>query len=53
LPVKIKLTNGLITRSNKVLNLEQELRGEGAIITENRSVFVRIFENVINPLLRE
>jgi multidrug resistance efflux pump len=53
LPVKIKLTNGLITRSGKVLKLEQELRGEGAIITENRSVFVRIFENVIKPLLQE
>ncbi len=53
LPVKIKLTNGLITRSDKVLKLEQELRGEGAIITEDRSVFVRIFENVIKPLLQE
>jgi multidrug efflux pump subunit AcrA (membrane-fusion protein) len=53
LPVKIKLINGLITQSKKVLKLEQELRGEGAIITENRSVFVRIFENVIKPLLQE
>lgn len=53
LPVKIKLINGLITQSKKVLKLEQELRGEGAIITENRSVFVRIFENVVKPLLQE
>lgn len=53
LPVKIKLTNGLTTRSDKVLKLEQELRGEGAIITEDRSVFIRIFENVIKPLLQE
>jgi multidrug efflux pump subunit AcrA (membrane-fusion protein) len=53
LPVKIKLINGLITQSKKVLKLEQELRGEGAIITENRSVFVRIFENVIKPLLQK
>jgi multidrug resistance efflux pump len=53
LPVKIKLINGLITQSKKNLKLEQELRGEGAIITENRSVFVRIFENVIKPLLQK
>lgn len=50
LPVKIKLTNGLTTQSGKVLKMEQEVRGNGEIITENRSVFVRIFENVIKPL---
>lgn len=50
LPVKIKLTNGLTTQSGKDLKMEQEVRGDGEIITENRSVFVRIFENVIKPL---
>lgn len=53
LPVKIKLTNGLITQSKKELKMEQELRGNGEIITEKRSVFVRIFENVIKPLFQE
>lgn len=53
LPVKIKLTNGLITQSDKVLKMEQELLGNGEIITEKRSVFVRIFENVIKPLFQE
>ncbi len=53
LPVKIKLTNGLVTRSQRVLKMEQEMRGNGEIITENRSVFVRIFENVIKPLFQE
>lgn len=53
LPVKIKLTNGLVTQSNKVLEMKQELLGNGEIITEKRSVFVRIFENVINPIFQE
>ena len=53
LPVKIKLINGLITQSEKELKLEQELLGNGEIITENRSVFVRIFENVVKPLFQE
>lgn len=53
LPVKIKLINGLITRSGKALKMEQEMRGNGEIITENRSVFVRIFENVVKPLFQE
>ena len=53
LPVKIKLMNGLITQSKKNLKMEQELLGNGEIITENRSVFVRIFENVVKPLLQE
>lgn len=53
LPVKIKLTNGLITQSGKILKIEQEVRGNGEIITENRSVFARIFENVIKPLFQE
>ncbi|MFK7771281.1 MAG: HlyD family efflux transporter periplasmic adaptor subunit [Saprospiraceae bacterium] len=53
LPVKIKLTNALITQSDKELKLEQELLGNGEIITENRSVFIRIFENVVKPLFQE
>jgi hypothetical protein len=47
------LINGLITQSEKELKLEQELLGNGEIITENRSVFVRIFENVVKPLFQE
>ena len=49
LPVKIKLTNGLVTQSGKKLKFEQEMRGEGEIITEDRTVFERIFENIIQP----
>jgi len=52
-PVKIKLINGLITLRGKDLKMGQEMRGNGEIITENRSVFVRIFENVIEPLMEE
>jgi len=50
-PVRIKLTNGLKTRSGKVLQFEQEMRGRGDIITENRTVFTRIFENIIKPFM--
>lgn len=49
MPVRIKLTNGLVTRSKKELKFEQEMRGRGEIITEDRTVFVRIFENIIQP----
>ena len=49
LPVKIKLTHGLITQSGKELKFEQEMRGEGEIITEDRTVFERIFENIMQP----
>lgn len=50
-PVRIKLTNGLKTRSGKTLKFEQEMRGRGDIITENRTVFTRIFENIIKPFM--
>ncbi|MEM6966753.1 MAG: HlyD family efflux transporter periplasmic adaptor subunit [Bacteroidota bacterium] len=51
LPVKIKLTNGLVTRSGKELKFEQVMRGVGEIITEDRSVFIRIFESIADPFL--
>ena len=53
MPVKIELTNGLVTRSKKVLKFEQEMHGFGDIITEERTVFERIFENIIKPLMDE
>lgn len=53
MPVKIELTNGLITRSKKVLKFEQEMHGYGDIITEDKTVFERIFENIIKPLMDE
>ena len=53
LPVKIKLLNGLWTRSKKNLTFDQEMRGVGEIITEDRTVFERIFENVLKPLMGE
>ncbi len=51
MPVKIELTNGLVTRSGKILEFEQEMHGFGDIITEDKTVFARIFENIIQPLM--
>lgn len=51
LPVKIKLNQGLVTRSGKELKFEQIMRGAGEIITEDRSVFIRIFENIAEPFM--
>jgi len=53
MPVKIELTNGLITVSNKPLEFEQEMHGFGEIITQDKSVFERIFENIIEPIMQE
>ncbi len=47
--VEINLPNKLTTRMGKELAFEQEMQGDGEIITENRTVFERIFENIVEP----
>ena len=49
LQVNIELTNGLKAMKGKEIPFSQEMQGTGEIITNNRSVFTRIFENVIEP----
>lgn len=49
LQVNIELTNGLKAMKGKEIPFSQMMEGSGEIITAKRSVFTRIFENVIEP----
>ena len=53
LQVDIALTKGLTAMKGKELPFSQEMQGIGEIITEKRSVFTRIFENVIEPFRKD
>ena len=53
LQVNIKLTNGLNAMKGKEIKFSQEMQGTGEIITAKRSVFTRIFENIIEPFRKE
>ena len=53
LQVNIKLTDGLNAMKGKEIKFSQEMQGTGEIITAKRSVFTRIFENIIDPFRKD
>ena len=53
LQVNIELTNGLKAMKGQELPFSQEMQGTGEIITAKRSVFTRIFENIIEPFRKD
>lgn len=48
--IEITLTNGLVTNSMKHIPPQIQLEGEGDILTEEKSMFSRFFENIYSTL---
>lgn len=50
--LEIKLKKGLVTNANKTLPPEPQLTGNGEILTEDKSILQRLFENVFGKMRR-
>ncbi|NSL88343.1 HlyD family efflux transporter periplasmic adaptor subunit [Chitinophaga sp. Mgbs1] len=50
--IEVSLPHQLLTSNKKTLQFRQEMGGKAEIITENRSIFNRIFEKVMNRINR-
>ncbi len=46
--IQVRLTNGLTTTYQKKLDFAQQMNGTGEIITEEKRILERVFENVLD-----